>query len=356
MASCIGNKQPPACTTALQLLLVALAMTTMASNGGDDVEARHEEWMARHGRTYKDEAEKARRLQVFKANVELIDRSNAAGDKRYRLGTNEFTDLTNDEFVAMYTGYKPMPSSGAQRLPGFKYENVSLIDDDGQGVDWRTQGAVTDVKYQGQCGCCWAFSAVAAVEGIHQINTGELVSLSEQQVLDCSGNGNGCGGGHMENAFEYIGDAGGLTTESAYPYQGGQGTCQFDSASSDSGSGVAATISSYQEVPGNDEASLAQAVANQPVSVGIDASSPQFQYYQSGIFTADGCGTGMNHAVTIVGYEYDAEAADGSEYWIIKNSWGTSWGEQGYMRLEKDLPYSDEGACGVAIDASYPVA
>lgn len=195
---------------------------------------------------------------------------------------------------------------------------------------------------------------MAAVEGIHQINTGELASLSEQQVLDCTGNGNGCGGGNMEMAFEYIVDAGGLTTESAYPYQGGQGTCPFNSAWSDSGSGVAATISSYQEVPRNDEASLAQAVANQPVSVGIDASSPQFQYYQSGIFTADGCGTDMNHAVTMVGY--GAEAADGSKYWIIKNSWGTSWGEQGYMRLEKDLPYSNQGACGVAIDASYPVA
>lgn len=318
--------------------------------GGDtaeDMKARFQRWMADNGRTYKDAAEKARRFQVFAANAGLVDSSNNAAGK-YRLATNKFADLTTAEFIAMYAGYKPMPSSGGgSKLPGFKYENVSLPRT--LGVDWRKNGAVTGVKNQARCGSCWVFSAVAAVEGVHQITAGELVSLSEQQVLDCSGNNDGCGGGDMDEAFQYISDGGGLTTESAYPYQGAQGaTCRFSRASST----AAATIRGYQDVPKNNEAALAVAVANQPVTVAVDASN--FQLYQSGVMTADSCGTNLNHAVTVVGYEVNA--ADGSKYWVIKNSWGRDWGEEGYLRLEKDTVASRQGACGVAMNPSFPVA
>jgi C1A family cysteine protease len=179
---------------------------------------------------------------------------------------------------------------------------------------------------------------VAAIEGIHQIKTGELVSLSEQQVLDCSTNGNnGCNGGLMDNAFQYIISNGGITTEGAYPYTASQGTCQSVQP--------AVTISTYQDVPSDDEDAPAAAVANQPVSVAVDASN--FQFYRGGVMTADSCGTNLNHAVTAVGY---GTAEDGSQYWLLKNQWGETWGEGGYLRLQKGVR-----ACGVAKQASYPV-
>ncbi|CAL4988279.1 unnamed protein product [Urochloa decumbens] len=347
MASYIGGNKPLV-TVALMLLAAITMMGDMlvevesrelsaGSYSEEAMKARHHMWMAEHGRTYNDEAEKAHRFQVFKANAAFVDRSNAAGGKKYHLAINKFADMTNDEFLAMYTGFKSVPA-GAKKMPGFKYENFTLLEDQ-QAVDWRQKGAVTDVKNQGQCGCCWAFSAVAAVEGIHQISTGELVSLSEQQVLDCSTNGNnGCSGGLMDNAFQYIISNGGLTTEDAYPYTSAQGMCQSVQPT--------VTISSYQDVPSNDEDALAAAVTNQPVSVAVDAHN--FQFYTGGVMTGDSCGTDLNHAVTAIGYD---TAEDGTPYWLLKNQWGQNWGEGGYMRLERGT-----GACGVAKRASYPVA
>ncbi|CAO2147726.1 unnamed protein product [Urochloa humidicola] len=322
--------------------LTATETELSTSTNGEEamMKARHEKWMAEHGRTYKDDVEKAQRFEVFKGNADFIDRTNAAGDKKYILAANKFADVAREEFVAKYTGLTHVSSSRPRKVPRFKYEKLTLSSEDQQAVDWRKRGAVTAVKNQGSCGCAWAFSVVAAMEGIHQISTGNLVSLSEQQLVDCSINlgNNGCHGGTMTRAFQYVVSNGGLTFEDDYPYNGSQGMCKSVQP--------AVTIIGFQDVRSGDEAILAAAVANQPVSVAVDANN--FQFYNGGIFTNDSCGKNLvNHAVTVVGLDI---AEDGTNYWLLKNSWGTNWGESGYMRLERGT-----NACGVAEMATYPV-
>lgn len=307
---------------------------------------QHEQWMVKHGRVYKDATEKALRYEIFKSNVERINAFNAENHK-YKLGVNKFADLTNDEFKAR-NGFKRDSSKVARGLKVgkmFRYENVSEVP---TSMDWRKKGAVTPVKDQGQCGCCWAFSAVAATEGINKLTTGKLISLSEQELVDCDvqGEDQGCNGGLMDDAFEYIIQNKGLTTESNYPYQGTDGTCNAKKATS-----PAVKISSYEDVPANSEEALLKAVANQPTSVAIDAGGFGFQMYESGVFTGE-CGTDLDHGVTAVGY---GEASDGTKYWLVKNSWGSSWGENGYIRMERDVK-ATEGLCGIAMEASYPTA
>ncbi|KAL6841022.1 hypothetical protein ACP4OV_028991 [Aristida adscensionis] len=305
--------------------------------------ARHEQWMAQYGRSYKDAAEKAHRFEVFKANVNFIESFNAKKNK-FWLGVNQFADLTNDEFRATTKTNKGFnPSTLKKVATGFRYENVS-IDALPATVDWRTKGAVTPIKDQGQCGCCWAFSAVAAVEGIVKLSTGKLVSLSEQELVDCDvhGEDQGCNGGEMDDAFKFIINNGGLTTEASYPYTAEDGKCK-------AGSSSAATIKGYEDVPANDEAALMKAVANQPVSVAVDGGDMTFQFYSGGVMTGS-CGTDLDHGIAAIGY---GTASDGTKYWLMKNSWGTTWGENGFLRMEKDIA-DKKGMCGLAMQPSYP--
>ncbi|KAH7653592.1 Fruit bromelain protein [Dioscorea alata] len=293
---------------------------------------RYEQWMVEYGRTYKTTEEKLHRFEIFMSNVQFIESFNAAGNHTFELGINQFADLTNQEFRAMHTD-------------PFKYANFT---DAPKSVDWRTKGAVTPIKDQGQCGSCWAFSAVASMEGATKLSTGKLISLSEQELVDCDikGDDQGCEGGLMDEAFKFIINNGGLNTEDKYPYTGADDSCDTKKAASH-----AAAIKRYEDVPANSEADLLKAVANQPVSVAIDAGG-SFQFYSSGIFSDKGCGNLLDHGVAAVGYGVTSK---GTKYWIVKNSWGESWGEKGYVRMERDIA-DHGGMCGIAKAASYPTA
>ncbi|GLU13791.1 hypothetical protein SLE2022_304020 [Rubroshorea leprosula] len=270
---------------------------------------KHKLWQTQHGRAYVNEAEEEKRFKIFKDNLEYIENFNSLGNQTYELGLNQFSDLTNEEFVALYTGYKEPPFTGSsEKEIGFLYENLTEVP---SSMDWIGAGAVTSIKDQGICGSCWAFSTVAAVEGINQITTGNLISLSEQQLVDCVHSNKGCRGGGMDNAFHYI--------------------------------------IQNSDVPANNEKALLKAVSKQPVSVALDSSG--FQLYSKGIFSGK-CRTRLNHAVTIVGY---GTSEYGTKYWLAKNSWGKDWGEKGYIRIKREVD-APEGLCGIAKKASYPIA
>lgn len=305
----------------------------------------YERWRSHHtvSRSLHDKNE---RFNVFKHNVMHVHRVNKQ-DKPYKLKLNKFADMTNHEFRSLYAGSKinhHRMFRGAQRgSESFMYKDFAPVP---PSVDWRKKGAVADVKNQGHCGSCWAFSTVAAVEGINYLRTNKLLSLSEQELVDCDNTQNqGCNGGLMDIAFEFIKQKGGITSESNYPYQASNGTC--DAAKENS---PVVSIDGHENVPVNDEDALQKAVANQPVSVAIEASGADFQFYSEGVFTGS-CGTQLDHGVAIVGY---GSTLQGTKYWIVRNSWGPEWGEKGYLRMERGIE-AKEGLCGIAMEASYPI-
>ena len=298
--------------------------------------------MQEHGKAY-DSAEYARRLVTFTSNVERINAYNAEHDTHW-LGLNQFSDLSTEEFKAM-TGLRGVSDSPSLASEGFKYAD-SVADG---AVDWREKGAVTDVKNQGQCGSCWSFSTTGAVEGVNAIASGKLVSLSEQQLVSCDhAHDMGCNGGLMDFAFQYIMNNKGLDSEKDYPYTSGtgsSGTCKKDKEAKH-----VSTIDGFEDVPANDEDALKKALTGQPVSVALNGGAFVFQHYSGGIMSdAAGCGTQLDHGVLAVGYGTEG----GKGYWIVKNSWGGSWGEQGYIRLANGIS-QPQGMCGILEKASYP--
>jgi len=312
----------------------------------EEVRAMYESWMAEHGKQYNALGEKDKRFEIFKDNLKFVDEHNAAEGRSYEVGLNKFADLTNEEYRKMHLGTR---IDGKRRLTKGKGSDRYAVregDDLPESVDWRAKGAVVGVKDQGGCGSCWAFSTIAAVEGINQIVTGDLISLSEQELVDCDKAYNqGCNGGLMDYAFEFIIKNGGVDTEKDYPYQEKDGQCDQYRKNAN-----VVSIDDYEDVPTEDEKALQKAVAHQPISVAIEAGSRPFQLYKSGILSG-ACGTALDHGVTVVGYGTEG----GKDYWIVRNSWGANWGESGYLRMERNIPGRKVGMCGIAVEPSYPV-
>ncbi|XP_027364351.1 low-temperature-induced cysteine proteinase-like [Abrus precatorius] len=306
----------------------------------------YEAWLVKHGKVYNALGEKEHRFEIFKDNLRFIEEHNKMGEKGYMLGLNKFADLSNEEYKAMFLGGRLRRSDKGlfgKKSGRYAYREGEALPD---MVDWREKGAVAPVKNQGQCGSCWAFSTVAAVEGINKIVTGDLISLSEQELVDCDrGYNMGCNGGLMDYAFEFIIQNGGIDTEEDYPYRARDQTCDPNRKNA-----RVVTIDGYEDVPPNDEKSLMKAVANQPVSVALEAGGRAFQLYQSGVFTGL-CGTGLDHGVVVVGYGTE----NGTDYWLVRNSWGPEWGEDGYIRVERNVLETNTGKCGIAMEPSYPI-
>ena len=336
---------------------LSLFLSLLLTNAGallttDETWTHFSDFQEKFAKKYDNVYELEDRFAVFQSNLDTIMAHNANDTRTFDMGVNQFTDMTADEFKSRMGLRKKITGLVGLRLgdtvkgmacSAFTSSGASLP----TSVDWRTKGAVTPVKDQGQCGSCWSFSATGAMEGAWAIGKGSLVSLSEQELVDCAGiryGSQGCNGGQMNGAFNFAMDKG-ICTESAYPYFSGDtqtaGTC----ATCDS----AVTVKACYSVKANDQMALKEAVSKGPVAIAIEADTRYFQSYASGILTSATCGTTLDHGVLIVGYGTDS----GQDYWLVKNSWSTTWGDAGYLKIARSDSTNDVGICGISMDPSF---
>lgn len=311
--------------------LLVLAAFSFSVNY-DEMTSLWGSWKAQHGKTYATMGEEKARFAIFMDNFHHILKFNAES-KSVKLAMNHFGDLTGEEFKEQNSRCAHIEDDEELvRSNTVKFDTTNLP----TSVDWRTKGVVTPVKNQQQCGSCWAFSTTGVIEGYYAIKNGKLLSFSEQQIVDCDTTCYGCGGGWPYLAVEYAAQNG-LETESDYPYTAMDGTCKY------SKSKAVQTNNGYAFVTPDSANDLMAAIVNSPVSVAIEADQSVFQFYSSGVISS-GCGDGIDHAVLAVGYT----TVSGEQAYIVKNSWGTSWGDQGYVYISTDgSPNQGEGVCGI---------
>jgi cathepsin L len=311
-----------------------ICLDVAASLSGADFNA----YLNKFGKAYNGDDEFAKRKAIYEENMKFIKAENAKGNT-HTLGETRFTDLTNEEFKAMYvSGYK----SPSKQMGGLAYLGEHEGETATGTVDWTTKGAVTAVKDQGQCGSCWSFSTTGGLEGAWEIATGSLVSMSEQQFVDCDKSSMGCNGGNMNSAFAWA-EKQNVATEQSYPYKAVDGSCKTSGLSTAIPQGG---VTGYKSVGSlfskATVAKLQSAIDLNPVSIAIEADQSSFQHYTGGVLSS-GCGTNLDHGVLAVGYD------TGAGYWLVKNSWGASWGDSGYIKLSQT-----GNVCGILNQPVYP--
>jgi C1A family cysteine protease len=314
---------------------------TFLSTPITDAERAFINFVSEHHRSYGTKEEYEFRLAQFTNAYNFVQTHNAEGHK-FQVGLNKFSDMTEFEYKQLLGFKQDLSAKKSHNFQIFQATSVPA------SVDWVTAGAVTPVKNQGSCGSCWAFSSTGAIEGANFVKNNKLVSLSEQQLVDCAGikagYGNmGCNGGMMDSAFGYAEDYS-MDLEADYAYTAVQGTCE---ASQHTGQ---IKVTKFVDVTTNSPSQLQAAVAQQPVSIAIQANQLAFQLYTSGILDGK-CGDALDHGVLLVGYGTD----NGTDYWKIKNSWGPTWGEKGYIRVVRDMTVQGPGMCGLQVQPSYPL-
>nr|CAA75029.1 cathepsin L2 [Homo sapiens] len=330
----------------LSLVLAAfcLGIASAVPKFDQNLDTKWYQWKATHRRLYGANEEGWRRA-VWEKNMKMIELHNgeySQGKHGFTMAMNAFPDMTNEEFRQMMGCFRN------QKFRKGKVFREPLFLDLPKSVDWRKKGYVTPVKNQKQCGSCWAFSATGALEGQMFRKTGKLVSLSEQNLVDCSrpqGN-QGCNGGFMARAFQYVKENGGLDSEESYPYVAVDEICKYrpeNSVANDTGFTVVA--------PGKEKALMKAVATVGPISVAMDAGHSSFQFYKSGIYFEPDCSSkNLDHGVLVVGYGFEGANSNNSKYWLVKNSWGPEWGSNGYVKIAKDK----NNHCGIATAASYP--
>uniref|UniRef100_A0A3B4XES4 Cathepsin K-like n=1 Tax=Seriola lalandi dorsalis TaxID=1841481 RepID=A0A3B4XES4_SERLL len=330
------------CCCCFRMLLCACVILLVASDLGfcldeADLDAQFEQWKNIYEYEYDDDVVEEYRKELWKENmhtIEVHNREAEQGKHSYKLGMNHFGDTVSlDTETGLY--------ATCPKCPSVYNKNWSLAALP-KSIDYREKGMVTPVKDQGSCSSCWAFSAVGALEGQLAKTTGQLLNLSPQNLLDCDRQSDGCERGHMTTAFEYVEENGGINSEEDYPYMTQH--CRYKP------SAFAAQVKGFEEIPEGDECALAQALYHVgPLSVSINTNHGKFWLYKSGVYyNPENKKDLLDHAMLLVGY---GETAEGVKYWILKNSYGTDWGEEGYIRIARD----HGNHCGIASAASYPV-